>query len=42
MRHGEGVMNYADGSIYKGSWKNDQREGQGSFKWGNEGAQYDG
>ena len=28
-REGEGVFIWNDGSIYKGSWKNDKREGFG-------------
>ena len=39
-RHGFGVSISLDG-VYKGEWKNDQPDGQGTF-WNNEGNIYDG
>ena len=31
--HGKGVMTYADGSTYKGEYKNGKPHGHGVFKW---------
>ena len=33
VRQGFGECYYTDGSIYKGYWKNDQRNGQGSITY---------
>jgi hypothetical protein len=35
LPHGAGVMNYADGRIYQGSWKNGQWHGQGRATFSN-------
>jgi hypothetical protein len=34
-QHGTGVMNYADGSSYEGSYKIDKRHGQGTYTYVN-------
>ena len=33
--YGYGEMHYEDGSIYKGLWKNDQRNGKGKLNYSN-------
>ena len=35
MRHGKGVMKWADGSSYDGEWNQDKMTGQGKFNWPN-------
>ena len=40
-RYGEGNYYYSSGAIYKGSWKNNVKEGKGIFKWA-DGASYEG
>ena len=32
-RHGEGFAIYADGSSYKGCFKNEVQDGQGIYRW---------
>ena len=32
-RHGEGYAIYADGSSYKGDFKNEVQDGQGVYRW---------
>ncbi len=37
-KHGLGVMEYSDGSVYEGKWAHNQREGQGKY-WYSKGQQ---
>ena len=38
--HGYGEMIYKDGSVYQGTWKDNKRDGQGTYKDGPLGYQY--
>ncbi len=42
LRHGKGVMIYADGSNYNGEWTNDLRHGLGSFTADDSAENYEG
>eukprot|EP00162_Nutomonas_longa_P013400 comp21557_c0_seq1/m.47237 comp21557_c0_seq1/g.47237 ORF comp21557_c0_seq1/g.47237 comp21557_c0_seq1/m.47237 type:complete len:786 (+) comp21557_c0_seq1:92-2449(+) len=35
VRHGEGTMEFADGSKYVGTWHHDKRHGKGEYTWPN-------
>ena len=39
--HGQGTLQWADGKLYEGMFKNDKREGHGKFTW-KDGRIYDG
>jgi len=39
--HGQGTLQWADGKLYEGTFKNDKREGHGKFTW-KDGRIYDG
>ena len=41
MRHGQGVMTYANGDIYDGEWKEGRMDGKGTKKFRN-GNEYEG
>jgi len=41
LKHGRGVMRYADGGIYDGQWKDDERHGRGVYTRV-DGGRYDG
>lgn len=34
-KHGEGRMNYTNGDVYEGQWKNDKRDGKGKLTYAN-------
>jgi len=33
MKHGYGIYNWADGSSYKGDWKDNIFHGKGEYHW---------
>ncbi len=33
LKHGTGAMHYPSGNVYHGSWFDNRKEGQGTFKW---------
>ena len=42
VRHGQGCCVYQDGRVYKGAWKNDQKNGTGTMEWKTSGGRWTG